>query len=472
MHLYGTIQKIDAEQRMVWGYASTEAKDGHGEIVLKSAIEGALDDYLEFANIREMHQLSAVGTAEEAFVDDKGMYVCAKVVDDGAWKKIQDKVYKGFSIGGKVLARDPDDKKIITKVRIDEISLVDRPSNPEARFDVWKAAGASTEDTDMAKNAAALKVVEVPAEAAVGDVAKVVPAAVAEVEGKVGADGKVVEVKPAPEVVVEDAAKAAGAAAAADPVATALVDPNAPGGSAADPVAVSDPLAKATAALDKIDASVTKVNDLKKDMYSVGRMSDILQSLSYVTASAQYESDAEGDNSPVPAKLRDWLKAGAAIFKDMAKEEVDELVSSVSTKKAAAAEDLAKAAGLGDVAKITTERDDLAKRLAERDDQLTKLADRIEPIAKTVEALAEANVELTKRLANVEESPAPAKTAGAHAVVTKEQDVAGGETLNKSAEKTDLENGVTEALQKMNPEDRALLLTKAALALPRTVYQR
>jgi hypothetical protein len=37
--------------------------------------------------------------------------------------------------------RDPDDKKIITKVRLDEISLVDRPSNPEARFDVWKVPG-------------------------------------------------------------------------------------------------------------------------------------------------------------------------------------------------------------------------------------------------------------------------------------------------------------------------------------------
>ena len=150
MHFYGSIQKIDAEQRMVFGYASTEAVDMAGEIVLKSAIEAALDDYLEFANLREMHQLSAVGTTEEASVDDKGLYIGAKVVDDIAWGKVTSGVYKGFSVGGKTLARDPNNKKIITKMLLTEISLVDRPSNPEARFDVWKAAGADDGD-DLAK---------------------------------------------------------------------------------------------------------------------------------------------------------------------------------------------------------------------------------------------------------------------------------------------------------------------------------
>lgn len=140
MHFYGSIQKVDTEQRMVWGYASTEATDAHGETVTKAAVEAALNDYLEFANIREMHQLSAVGTTEEASVDDKGLYIGAKIVDDVAWEKVTSGVYKGFSIGGKTLARDPDNKKIITKILLTEISLVDRPSNPEARFDVYKAA--------------------------------------------------------------------------------------------------------------------------------------------------------------------------------------------------------------------------------------------------------------------------------------------------------------------------------------------
>jgi phage head maturation protease/regulator of replication initiation timing len=141
MRLYGDIRKIDAEQRLVSGYASTECVDAHGEVVLKSAIEAALEDYLEYGNLREMHQLSAVGVTEEATIDDRGLYICAKVTDDVAWGKVTSGTYKGFSIGGRTLARDKDNKKIITKIALNEISLVDRPSNPEARFDVWKAAG-------------------------------------------------------------------------------------------------------------------------------------------------------------------------------------------------------------------------------------------------------------------------------------------------------------------------------------------
>jgi HK97 family phage prohead protease len=150
MRLYGSLTKIDSEQRIVAGYASTEAVDAHGEIVTKAAIEAALEGYLEFANVREMHQLSAVGVTEEASIDDRGLYIAAKITDDIAWGKVKSGTYKGFSIGGKTLARDPDNRKIITKIALNEISLVDRPSNPEARFDVWKAAGLH-DSSDLAK---------------------------------------------------------------------------------------------------------------------------------------------------------------------------------------------------------------------------------------------------------------------------------------------------------------------------------
>jgi len=141
MRFYGTITKIDADQRMVWGYASTEAEDGQGEIVKREALAAALEDYMRFANIREMHRNSAVGVATEAELDDKGLYLGAKIVDDEAWQKVVEGVYKGFSIGGKVTARDPADRKCITGVTLTEISVVDRPANPEAVFDCWKAEG-------------------------------------------------------------------------------------------------------------------------------------------------------------------------------------------------------------------------------------------------------------------------------------------------------------------------------------------
>jgi phage head maturation protease len=140
MRFYWPIAKLDHERHMVWGYASTEAEDDHGEIIRRDALEAALDDYMRFASIREMHQPSAVGIAEEAAIDDRGLYLGARIVDGEAWEKVVAGVYKGFSIGGRVTARDPADRNIITGLALTEISVVDRPANPEAVFDCWKRA--------------------------------------------------------------------------------------------------------------------------------------------------------------------------------------------------------------------------------------------------------------------------------------------------------------------------------------------
>ncbi len=141
MRIYAPLAKVDAAQQMVWGYASTAAEDDQGETITRDALAAALGDYMKFANIREMHQLSAVGVAEEAGVDDKGLYVGARIVDPRAWNKVTSGVYKGYSIGGRVTKRDPADRSVITGLNLTEISLVDRPANPEAVFDCWKAEG-------------------------------------------------------------------------------------------------------------------------------------------------------------------------------------------------------------------------------------------------------------------------------------------------------------------------------------------
>jgi phage head maturation protease len=141
MRFYAPIAKVDAVERMVWGYASTDAEDDQGEIITRDALAEALAGYLKFANIREMHQMSAVGIAEEAGIDDKGLYVGARIVDPRAWDKVTSGVYKGFSVGGRVTSRDPADRNVIIALTLTEISLVDRPANPEAVFDCWKAEG-------------------------------------------------------------------------------------------------------------------------------------------------------------------------------------------------------------------------------------------------------------------------------------------------------------------------------------------
>src|SRR5579863_3504341 len=157
MKLYFPFAKIDQAQRMVYGYASTEAVDSQGEVVRKEALAAALPDYLRFANIREMHQPSAVGVAKEAEIDEKGLYLGAKIVDADAWQKVVEGVYKGFSIGGRVTARDPADRRLITSLRLTEISVVDRPANPEAVFDCWKLSTGPATGGNMANNAAAAR---------------------------------------------------------------------------------------------------------------------------------------------------------------------------------------------------------------------------------------------------------------------------------------------------------------------------
>src|SRR5207249_1793182 len=42
------------------------------------------------------------------------------------------------------------DRRLITGLRLKEISLVDRPANPEAVFDCWKRAAAAADDVDYA----------------------------------------------------------------------------------------------------------------------------------------------------------------------------------------------------------------------------------------------------------------------------------------------------------------------------------
>ena len=144
MRLYGAIEKIEAQTDgtvRVHGIATSEAVDEQREIVRAAAMRAAMPDYMRFPALREMHQLSAAGTTLEAEVGEDGMTrIVAHVVDPVAVAKVKNQVYRGFSIGGRVTQRDAVNPKVITAVVLNEISLVDRPANPEAIFDCWKAA--------------------------------------------------------------------------------------------------------------------------------------------------------------------------------------------------------------------------------------------------------------------------------------------------------------------------------------------
>lgn len=249
--LYAEIAKTENQDDgtiKVFGYASSGAEDSDGETITSDAMKAALPDYMKFGAVREMHDATkAAGTAIEAEVQEDGRtWFGAHVVDPVAVKKVNAGVYKGFSIGGKVTGRDDLNKKLIKGIKLVEVSLVDRPANPEAVFTMFKA--------DMA-------------------------------DGQPGDEGEAAEKND---------------------------DPGTGEG-------------------------------LKKGMYEVSRFAELLGSIAYMVGAADYEAQSEGDNSPIPAQLRDWLKQGAVIFTGMAAEEVNELVAMTEAKKAEAATDLAKA---------------------------------------------------------------------------------------------------------------------------------
>lgn len=141
--LYAEIAKMEAQDDgtvKVWGYASSEAVDSDGEIIVAEAMKAAIPDYMKFGAVREMHGSNAAGTAIEINVEDDGRtFFGAHIVDPVAVTKVKTGVYKGFSIGGSVTARDELNKSQITGLKLTEISLVDRPANPDAVFTCYKA---------------------------------------------------------------------------------------------------------------------------------------------------------------------------------------------------------------------------------------------------------------------------------------------------------------------------------------------
>lgn len=255
--LYGEISKMEPQDDgtvKVYGYASSEEKDSQGDIVKADAMRAALPDYLKFANVREMHDNKAAGTCIEAEVQSDGRtWFGAHVVDSEAVKKVLHSVYKGFSIGGKVTERDKLSKHIITGIKLSEVSLVDRPANPESVFVMAKM-----DDADDA--------IGTP-EAAVNEIAKlldagtITPAKLLELAKSAipAAETKPAEVAKAADPA-SDQATASAAHAAGPKVAESTAKP-----AVADPVPAAAIAAKADgAAVATTESSTTPPDGISK----------------------------------------------------------------------------------------------------------------------------------------------------------------------------------------------------------------
>jgi hypothetical protein len=151
MRIWGDITKVsenDDGTLTVSGIASSEAVDSDGETVTATAMKEAIPDYMKFGALREMHQPIAAGTAIACEVQEDGRtYLEALVVDAESCRKVKTGVLKGFSIGGKVTKRNGKNKKVIEGIKLVEISLVDRPANPEAIIGLVKMEDTVDETT-------------------------------------------------------------------------------------------------------------------------------------------------------------------------------------------------------------------------------------------------------------------------------------------------------------------------------------
>lgn len=143
------ITKIDEEQRIVTGIATTEALDSQGDIVDYDASKKAFSEWK--GNIREMHDPVAIGKAIDVQCDDKAktVTVSAKISEsadgENAWIKVKEGVLSGFSIGGRVfeVAKDKavEGANRVLDYALSELSLVDNPANPEAELLMVKSVG-------------------------------------------------------------------------------------------------------------------------------------------------------------------------------------------------------------------------------------------------------------------------------------------------------------------------------------------
>ena len=135
--------KVEREGDLLFveGIGTSEAEDADREIIDFDSVCKALPDFMEWANLREMHQHLAAGTIESALPipAEKRVMLRAKVVDPVAQRKVEEGVYKGFSIGGRKGAKTGN--RVFVD-RITEWSLVDRPANPECSLSMAKAMDA------------------------------------------------------------------------------------------------------------------------------------------------------------------------------------------------------------------------------------------------------------------------------------------------------------------------------------------
>ena len=145
-HSYAVIikqEKQDDGTLLVYGKATDDALDIDQQICDAGWLDRAMPEWFKTGgNIREQHSNIAAGVAKELDSKADGHYISALVVDPVSIKKVEAGVLKGFSIGIRAPRIVRDTKAANGRIidgQIVEISLVDRPANPNAKLMLAKS---------------------------------------------------------------------------------------------------------------------------------------------------------------------------------------------------------------------------------------------------------------------------------------------------------------------------------------------
>lgn len=395
LSLFLPLTKVDAANRLVYGLATAEAPDRAGEICDYASTKPLYEkwsggiakatDGRSFGNLRAMHGNVAAGKVTQiAFNDDaKQIEICAKVVDDAEWKKVEEGVYTGFSQGGAYAKRwRGEDGLMRYTADPSEVSLVDLPCLPSATFQVLKADGAAETRAFAASvriapspepsNSAVLAKAEDLAAAAgrpgeVGDfvaparealVKAAEAAALAEARSAPEPSGSA----PASEGEVEQVWKAKdgstfakkadalahnarteaeeAARAAASPVLDALSDLGKRlGGDDGEAAASGSPGQPREQPRRRSRTDIGKAadgSDLAKDLYGVSRLAVLLSEIKSMVGSAVFDVVYADGDAALPRQMKAWATQGVSLLQAMVAAEMADLMDEAPTEEAMA----------------------------------------------------------------------------------------------------------------------------------------
>lgn len=370
--LFCRIAKVDEEKRTVTGIGASETVDADGEVFDYAGSKPYIEAWSEgaqkrsagksFGNIREMHQLSAVGLLSEPIVFDdaeKLVILTAYMSDDAAWTKCLDGTYTGFSICGPVIGdkwSDPSNPGLKRYVcEPIEFSVVDLPCNPGAVFTAVKVGGA-VETRQFKTKEAAMAAPKDKKKTKAVDGEELPRSAFAYAPTDNPDDWKLpIEFSSN----VESANHIRDALARWDQ--TEMPD--------AEEKKLARGRLLAAAKEHGIDVSTTTLKaananggkNTAKALYDVADMAMILSSLRWTQDSLVVEREIEGDESPVPDKLKSVISDLGDVLVEMAREETSELVTAMKASGARKMLAKAKTDGLARVTKCISALGEIQK---------------------------------------------------------------------------------------------------------------